>query len=61
MGDTAKPRALVTAPFRGEGLATLESIAEVVYDPWIEHHPLRLYDDKALAARIEAELSLIHI
>ena len=55
MGDSAKPRALVTAPFRGEGLATLESVAEVVYDPWIEHRPLRLYDDKALAARLEAE------
>ncbi len=55
MGDDTKPRALVTAPFRGEGLETLQSIAEVVYDPWIEHRPLRLYDDKALAARIEAE------
>ena len=55
MGDDTKPRALVTAPFRGEGLETLRSIADVVYDPWIEHRPLRLYDDKALAARIEAE------
>ena len=55
MGEAEKPRALVTAPFRGEGLATLESVAEVVYDPWIEHRPLRLYDDKALAARLEAE------
>lgn len=55
MGEATLPRALVTAPFRGEGLETLRSIAEVVYDPWIEHRPLRLYDDKALAARIEAE------
>jgi D-3-phosphoglycerate dehydrogenase len=51
----ARPTALVTAPFRGEGLDTLRSVAEVVYDPWIEQRPLRLYDDKALAARIEAE------
>ena len=51
----ALPRALVTAPFRGEGLDTLRSITDVVYDPWIEQQPLRLYDDKALAARLEAE------
>ena len=37
-----RPKALVTAPFRGEGLATLESLAEVVLDPWIDHSPLRL-------------------
>jgi len=48
-------RALVTAPFRGEGLATLESIAEVVLDPWIDHRPLRLMDGEQLAARIVAE------
>jgi len=36
-------------------MATLESVADVVYDPWIEQRPLRLYDDKALAARIEDE------
>ena len=48
-------RALVTAPFRGEGMDTLQSVAEVVYDPWIEQIPLRLYDGPKLAARIEAE------
>ena len=47
-----RPTALVTAPFRGEGMATLESLADVVYDPWIEQVPLRLYDGEKLAARI---------
>jgi D-3-phosphoglycerate dehydrogenase len=53
VADRAK--ALVTAPFRGEGMATLESLADVVYDPWIEHRPLRLYDGEKLAARIQQE------
>jgi D-3-phosphoglycerate dehydrogenase len=46
---------LVTAPFRGEGMNTLQSLADVVHDPWIEQVPLRLYDGEKLAARIEAE------
>ena len=50
-----RPRALVTAPFRGEGMETLQSLADVVYDPWIEQVPLRLYNGEKLAARIEAE------
>jgi len=50
-----RPRALVTAPFRGEGMDTLRSLADVVYDPWIEQVPLRLYNGEKLAARIEAE------
>ena len=50
-----RPKALVTAPFRGEGMDTLQSIADVVYDPWIEQIPLRLYDGEKLAARIVAE------
>jgi D-3-phosphoglycerate dehydrogenase len=45
----------VTAPFRGEGMSTLQALADVVYDPWIEQVPLRLYDGEKLAARIEAE------
>src|SRR5262245_47123470 len=48
----ARPTALVTAPFRGEGMAKLQSLADVVYDPWIEQIPLRLYDGEKLAARI---------
>jgi D-3-phosphoglycerate dehydrogenase len=44
----------VTAPFRGEGLELLRSVADVVEDPWIvDGRPLRIWDDAALAARIE--------
>jgi D-3-phosphoglycerate dehydrogenase / 2-oxoglutarate reductase len=50
-----RPKALVTAPFRGDGMTTLESIADVVYDPWIEQRPLRIYDGEKLAARIDEE------
>src|SRR4051794_38001531 len=48
-------RALVTAPFRGEGLSILEDLADVVLDPWIDQLPMRLYDAEQLAARVEAE------
>lgn len=51
----AEHKALVTAPFRGEGLATLESLAEVVLDPWIDHRPLRIYDAERLAERVRCE------
>jgi D-3-phosphoglycerate dehydrogenase len=51
----SRPKALVTAPFRGEGMATLESVADVAYDPWIEHTPLQLMNADALAARIAEE------
>ena len=47
--------ALVTAPFRGEGLDTLHRLVDVVYDPWIEQHPLRIYSSEQLAARAEEE------
>ena len=50
-----RPKALVTAPFRGEGMDTLQSLADVVYDPWIEQVPLRLYDGEKLAARLQDE------
>jgi D-3-phosphoglycerate dehydrogenase len=50
-----RPKALVTAPFRGEGMATLEAIADVVYDPWIEHRPLKIMDGEKLAARLTEE------
>jgi D-3-phosphoglycerate dehydrogenase len=50
-----RPKALVTAPFRGEGMDTLQTVADVVYDPWIEQIPLRLYDGEKLAARIQQE------
>ena len=47
-----RPKALVTAPFRGEGLEKLRRIADVVYDPWIEQQPLRIYNADQLAERI---------
>jgi D-3-phosphoglycerate dehydrogenase / 2-oxoglutarate reductase len=50
-----RPRALVTAPFRGEGLGKLERLADVVYDPWIEHEPLRMYNAEQLAERLAQE------
>jgi D-3-phosphoglycerate dehydrogenase / 2-oxoglutarate reductase len=50
-----RPKALVTAPFRGEGMATLEGLADVVYDPWIDQQPRRIYDAEQLAARTKDE------
>lgn len=50
---TAQPKALVTAPFRGEGLETLRGVADVLLDPWIDHEPLRLLDGEKLAAYVD--------
>jgi D-3-phosphoglycerate dehydrogenase len=50
-----RPKALVTAPFRGEGLEKLRRIADVVYDPWIEQQPLRIYNADQLAERFQSE------
>jgi D-3-phosphoglycerate dehydrogenase len=36
-------------------MSTLQALTDVVYDPWIEHVPLRLYNGEKLAARIESE------
>ena len=55
----ARPRALVTAPVRGPGLETLEELAEVVADPWIDHRPLRIYNAEQLAERVAAEQATI--
>jgi D-3-phosphoglycerate dehydrogenase / 2-oxoglutarate reductase len=52
---TDRPQALVTAPFRGEGLDKLQLLADVVYDPWIEQQPLRIYNADQLAERVERE------
>ncbi|HTY32609.1 NAD(P)-dependent oxidoreductase [Mycobacterium sp.] len=52
---TARPRALVTAPLRGPGFDKLRRLADVVYDPWIEQTPLRIYSAEQLAERITAE------
>jgi D-3-phosphoglycerate dehydrogenase len=56
-----RPRALVTAPLRGPGLDRLRELCDVVLDPWIDHSPLRLYNDTQLAERIEAEGATIVI
>ncbi|MGH3578064.1 MAG: NAD(P)-dependent oxidoreductase [Mycobacterium sp.] len=48
-------RAFVTAPLRGEGFDKLRRLADVVYDPWIEATPLRIYTAEQLAGRISAE------
>lgn len=50
-----RPRVLVTAPLRGEGLDRLEQVGELVYDPWIDQQPLRMYNSAQLAERITAE------
>ena len=46
---------LVTAPLRGAALDELRGIADVVFDPWIEHRPIKLYGPDDFAARIRAE------
>jgi len=45
----------VTAPLRGPGFDKLRRLADVVYDPWIEQTPLRIYSAEQLAERITAE------
>jgi D-3-phosphoglycerate dehydrogenase / 2-oxoglutarate reductase len=51
----ARPLALVTTPIRGPGRALLEQLVDVVYDPWIEHQPLRIYNAQQLADRARDE------
>jgi len=53
--EKGRPRALVTAPLQGPGLALLREIAEVVYDPWIDQTPLRMYSAAQLRERAEKE------
>jgi D-3-phosphoglycerate dehydrogenase / 2-oxoglutarate reductase len=48
-----RPVALVTAPLRGEPLDELRSIADVVFDSWLEHRPVAVLGPEALAARID--------
>jgi D-3-phosphoglycerate dehydrogenase / 2-oxoglutarate reductase len=45
----------VTAPLRGPGFAKLQQLADVIYDPWIEQTPLRIYTPEQLADRIRSE------
>ena len=48
-------RIFSTAPLRGPGLDLLRELGEVIVDPWIDHHPLRLYNSAQLAERAAAE------
>ncbi|MEJ7584666.1 MAG: NAD(P)-dependent oxidoreductase [Acidimicrobiales bacterium] len=50
---TRRPVALVTAPFRGPGMERLRETCDVVYDPWIDHTPLRIWDGSELARRVD--------
>jgi len=53
--DAGKLRALVTAPVRGPGLEQLQALFDVVYDPWIEQTPLRIFNGEQLAERLTDE------
>lgn len=48
---TEPPVIFSTAPLRGPGLDALRELGEVIVDPWIDQHPLRLYNEVDLAAR----------
>ncbi len=45
----------MTAPLRGEGFDKLAQLADVVYDPWIDQSPLRIYSAEQLADRVASE------
>jgi D-3-phosphoglycerate dehydrogenase / 2-oxoglutarate reductase len=56
MGDEGagdRPAALVTASCRGDGLTLLRQLCDVTYDPWIDQHPLRIWDGAKLAERVD--------
>src|SRR4051794_28486239 len=48
-------KALVLAPMRGPGFEALKALVDVVYEPFIEQKPLRLYNDEQLTERVRAE------
>ena len=37
------------------GFVKLQQLADVIYDPWIDQTPLRIYNPEQLADRISAE------
>jgi D-3-phosphoglycerate dehydrogenase len=57
--STDRPRALVLAPMRGEGRELLESLCDVVYEPWLDQQPVKLYNADDLAARLQAEAATV--
>jgi len=53
-GSTSgRPVAFVTASCRGPGFDRLQQLCEVEYDPWLEQHPLRIWDGPQLAAKVD--------
>ena len=48
---TDRPVIFSTAPLSGPGVAELQALGELIVDPWIDQHPLRLYNEEQLAAR----------
>lgn len=48
---TDRPVIYSTAPLRGPGLDALRALGEVIVDPWIDHRPLRLFNEEQLAAK----------
>src|SRR5581483_7128652 len=52
MSTSARPQALVLAPFRGPGLQLLQEVCDVTYDPWIEHSPAKMHSEEELAKRL---------
>jgi D-3-phosphoglycerate dehydrogenase len=46
---------------RGPGFDAIKALADVVYEPFIEQKPLRLYNDEQLAERVQAEGATIVI
>ena len=53
VGAMSRPRAFVTAPLRGPALDELRDLAEVIFDPWLEYTPIRLYGPDDLAAKLQ--------
>jgi D-3-phosphoglycerate dehydrogenase len=51
----SRPLALVTAPLAGPGLERLDSLVELVLDPWTQATPLRIYSGEQLAERARSE------
>lgn len=54
-GARGRHRAFVSAPMRGAGFDKLQRLADVVYEPWTEQQPLKVYDGPALAQRLQSE------
>lgn len=54
MSNRTRPRTVVTSPLRGDGREKVEKLVDVVlYDPWIDHRPLRILDGDGLLALLE--------